>query len=813
MRDRAGRLLRREGLMLGAISVLLGTIYRIVTSLVFFLQADEEIFAYDSYYFILGESFDFIVRKIGAYLGYPFLLSLWFRVFGVSMVWGRLFSVLCSSVFLLFVFLTIRKVSNDARSAMLGTLLLALLPFPLRYGHIILTEPLVWAVLSAGLYLLVRGVKEDRWGLLFFSGMICAVAFFIRRSALILPFVVVPSLLWVHREYFGKMVKGSLSWISGFLMPFAGGIAGFMIYFGWDRLQEIRWTRIPNITPEWTIDLQGLSSYEYALYTLQPTIWKGTFLVMLVMIGGLVMLMSLFRDRWKAVYAAAFLWPAFMRVAFDMHMGGLDLARMMVIPSIVLFSDRTIRKDHRFFLALSILIGSTVGFSSVRLSGDIWNVVIYLSAAGLVLLYLSDRLQSRMLSSILMAGGLISLYLITFKEPQIAELVRFSLPVITMVYGMSLVLAREVPDELPLTVVGAFVPMVFLYPGIPVWAMMVGALAVVLGIVPLIMGREHFRWSRTRFAYPLISVLSVFFIPNGMPLWGIYLPFIGMVLFMLPTFIRSHFMTSISRVIPVTGTFLAFCLAFYSTGSLTMSLLAAVIIGSASAFLKHLEPTSMMWRENVGEKISVVLLMLVVGYLAFYVYYAWTEVYMTEFLFPAVVIGGLLLWTLGKVRPGKDEGSSSERFVSRILSRRSGRGTSALFLAFLILSVPVSVGIYLDDDWFREEAMDKRPYMRTIIEVASWIEDNSEEGDVILAWHCYAIEADRETVIEVSNARIYNAYTVVDDMEDGNVSLFVRDWYTDHGIWQDQKVFQEYILENFVIDRVIDGNECWIRVT
>ena len=117
----------------------------------------------------------------------------------------------------------------------------------------------------------------------------------------------------------------------------------------------------------------------------------------------------------------------------------------------------------------------------------------------------------------------------------------------------------------------------------------------------------------------------------------------------------------------------------------------------------------------------------------------------------------------------------------------------------------------MESDWFVEEGMDKRPYMRTIEEIAGWIEDNTEESDMVLSWHCYAVESGRETIIEVSNAGIYDGVRVTADMEEMGVDVFVQCWYTDHGLWKNQPLFREYILSNFHMDRVIDGNYCWLR--
>jgi hypothetical protein len=355
-------------------------------------------------------------------------------------------------------------------------------------------------------------------------------------------------------------------------------------------------------------------------------------------------------------------------------------------------------------------------------------------------------------------------------------------------------------------------PMMIMDPELEIWEFLIVGVAVIMGMLPLLGRIDERMWARIRFGYPLIAILSAFFVPSDMPDWGVYLPLLGMSMFMVSYFIEPKIMVRISKIIPITGAIVAFTLAYYTTRDLTLSLLASVLVGSASTIMSQLDKVSLLWKEKVGSRISILLLMLVIGYLAFYIYYAWTEVYLTEFLFQAVIIGGLLLWMLKGTHPRIRFEKIGDSYRKTIMPFRIRRSTSGMFILFLVISIPISVGFYMQDSWFKEENMDQRPYMRTIREISGWIEDNSEEDEPILAWHCYAVQADRETIIEVSNARIYNGRLVIEDMEERNVSLFVRDFYIDHGIWRDQPVFQEYILTHFVIDRMIDGNECWIRV-
>ncbi|MFW3146990.1 MAG: ArnT family glycosyltransferase [Thermoplasmatota archaeon] len=810
--ERFKQLLRKEALVLGVLVVLVGTVYRLFMTFVMFLQADEEIFSYDAYFFILGRSFEFITGKIGAYIGYPMVLSVWFRIFGVSLISARFFSVLCSAVMLLFVYLTLKKIVSSPRTAFLGTLLLAVLPFPLRYGHVVLSEPMAWAMVTPGIYLLVLGSKGGKWYHFFLAGFLIGSAFFVRRSALVLLLMLFPALLWTARFDIRRIFKEAFTFLGGFLAPMVLGIFSLVIFFGWDKLVELRWTRVPNLTPEWAVDMSRNSGFDNAAFVLQPTSWVAAGMMLLLMGGLSVLLISLFKDRWKGVYASAFLWPALIRMLFEMELGKLEMARLMVLPIVAIFVSRAYKKDNGFYLSLSILLGSSVAFSNVFLSGDIWNVVIYCSVGGIVLLYLADRLQSRLLALMPLFGGMISLYLITFKEPQIAGIVIYALPVIGITYGMALPVLKEAPKGLPIVTAGLFVPMLFLAEGPSGLQWAAGLIAILFSLAILILDRWKHLWNLIRFLAPALSLCAVLFVPEGFPFWGIYLPVLGMAMFMVSSFFRLGLMERLNHFVPLTGGILGFVLIMIGTEDILLSGIGAVYVSGASVVIKNAELLSTIWREKVGEQISVILFMLVVGYLAFYVYYGWTEVYMMEFLVPAALVGGLLIWVFRDTHIKVKTQKTANGYRRTLTPLRIRRRSSVVLMALVVMSVPLSAGAFLSDDWFMEESMDKRPYMRTMDEIGDWLRDNSAEDEKILAWHCYAIEADRETILDVTNAAIYNGRLVIQEMEESGVRLFVKDWYLDHGLWENQPYFQDYILSNFVIERMVDGNECWIRV-
>ena len=797
---------KKRTVMAGILITIAAILYRTVMAKVLFLQADEEIFSYNAYLFELGRSFEFMTGRIGAYIGYPFLLSIWFRIFGTSFFSARMFSVVCMGIVVLFAYMTLLKITENWKISVAGSLLLAVLPFPLRYGNMVLSEPLAWAFISISAYVLVLALKDQKWYLFLISGFVAAPAVAVRRSALILPLVLFPALIWINRSSLKRILKEAFPWLGGFLIPAAGGFIAFVVHFGWSKLEELRFFR----APEFTVG----STFENVFYTLHPVSWKGAALAIFLLFGCAVLLMSLFRDRWKIAFASAFLWAAFMRIALGTEgLSDQEMARLMVIPVVVLFAKGMYAGKWQLYASITILFGSAVAFSTLTLTGDIWNVVIYSSAGALMLLYLNDRLDSRLLGYALLAGGMVLLVIVSEKEPQIRDIVLTILPVAGVCFSYSIPSVKNPGMGIPVTMVSMVFPLLW-FSDAPLHAFAGGLIVVSLAAVLVYSIRVGKKWSVIRYIPVLASLGFIFLLPDEIPAWGVYLPILGIVIFDLAPLLRFGILKRVGDFMPVTGFFLAFLLAWIGTGDPILSLFSAVMVGAASSAIVNANSLASVWKEKVGERISLPLIMLVVGYLAFYVYYAWTEVYLTEFLLQATLIGGLLLWVLAGKGNGVDSGRSPGKGMIGRIAKKYGpvnRPSVAIFLLIIVISLPISVNAYHESDWFVEEPMDQRPYMRTIEGVANWIVENTEEGEFVLVWHCYAVEADRETIIMTSNARRYDGRALIEEMESSGVDLFVRDYYTDIGIWSGQPHFQRYIRSNFHIDRVIDGNECWIR--
>jgi len=804
---------------IASLSVMLtGVAARLFMAKVLFLQADEEIFSYDAYYFILGEPIDFIVRKIGAYIAYPFVLSLWFRLTGVSFIGARVFTVICWALVILFVFLTLKELTGDRRASIAGTSIFSLLPFPLRYGSMVLSEPMAWVFVACSFMMLVMAVRRKRWYLYAASGVVGVLASFSRRSALILFFIVVPYLLWTNRGSVSRALSSTASWFLGFVAPLAAFVGAFIASFGWDRLVEMGWASIPRFTKDFQLDVGDAGLIDNALYTLQPSMFKMGPVLLLLGMGLSVMYVSLLRDRWKGVFLMAVLYPMAVRIAFDTALDTVPMFALMAMPVLAVPLVRRRSLDDRHLLAIALLLSSSVAFSSFVLLGDIWNVIMYTSMAALGLIYLEDRVSGRTMTPVMVAGGAVLLSLIAMKEPQVEKLVLTVSSISVLCLCPMTIAARKRPGNLHLW---------FLVPGLLPAAvapgsttLAAGAFMAVLGVLCIAIVRDD-RMFRT-LKYPLASgaVVGIFIIPSWVPMWMV----IAVVLYMAgASALTIRPGPDLGSVLPAAGLAIVSALVCLSYGSdIHQVLFAAVLVGSVVLVAGKAREATTLMRAKVGHDISLLCTMMVLGYLSFYVYYGWTEVYLTEFMVASAIAGGLFLSTLsGRTRDlsaGKGQtggvprqGIGGSKVISRMVKVSVPVTWRSAIVVVLLISSVVSVGSFLNDSWFREEGMDRRPYMRTIEEISAWVRDNSDEGEEVLVWHCYAVQADRETIIEVSNAKVYDGRKVVADMEEMGVDVFVLCWYTNHGIWEGQERFQEYILTNFHLDRVIDGNLCFLR--
>lgn len=127
---------------------------------------------------------------------FPYSVSASFVAFGESVLAARVPSILAGGGLLVSTYALGRTVFDDVRTALVGTVLLASLPYVQLYTGRVQTDALMVCLVTASLAAIVRGYKREtgyrRWLLL--GGGLFAAAFAAKQPAVLLPAIV---LLWL----------------------------------------------------------------------------------------------------------------------------------------------------------------------------------------------------------------------------------------------------------------------------------------------------------------------------------------------------------------------------------------------------------------------------------------------------------------------------------------------------------------------------------------------------------------------------------------------------------------------------------------
>jgi hypothetical protein len=380
-----------------------------------------------------------------------------------------------------------------------------------------------------------------------------------------------------------------------------------------------------------------------------------------------------------------------------------------------------------------------------------------------------------------------------------------------MVLSLSLLAADRLPKGIHLGFLACPVLLVVLEPTSII--IICSTFIAIGGTVIFLIRDDEKRLGKARYPLGALSAAAALLVPSWVPLWMI----IAVVIISLGALIRYRFIKGHSDpiwgiiMVPLIGTVLVWLRTADPVDTMLAASILIMVISGALSFGAMV----LRWEKVIDPRASLLMVLLVISYIAFYVYYGWTEVYMTEFMVTASIVGGLLVHVMASEIEVRGK-AGIPPLVGQLMRRRRivpkmGPIWKVSMMALLVISTPCSIASFLDDNWFTEESMDKRPYMRTIERISTWIDENTDESESIVAWHCYAVQSDRETLLDVTNAARYDGGAIARQMEEKGVRVFILCYYTDHGLWYDQPEFQHYILSNFRVDLVVDGNMCFIR--
>ena len=746
-----------EAKVVVALILLAGVAARL--SLLYFapVEPDEEIYSYTSWEVMEGKGvFSSRVPRAPVYF---YTVALIYRVGGVSLELSRLLSVAASTLTILAVYLIAKKISSE-KAALLSAALFALSPFTLRYSYVALTEPYQWLFLSFSLYFFIRAVEDEGVRYLLLSGLLIAAAAGVRRSSLAVPIGLFFCLIYLRWGMGAKRIIRDLAvFTSSVVLPFGLPLYIAFRYMGGEGLRRFitfKGAEVGLYQDPWWI---GIQLTWYAPVLLASLAVSVLYIVWRLAPGGR-------KEDILGIGALASLF--LLKVSTSWEWGAESAFIMMPYALIILLVLREQLPPWLppFMLSLAAVLSIEV------FMGSFFKLVIYITGftvGAYLLLSVSSNRYAPYITPVL-TSALIFLYL-QKREPHLLEILQ------------ALSLALIVSSALLYPLLKRYI-----WPAISASAVAL-ALLHLSGLLP----------SPLPLIPPLISSVAFPLIARapGERFKALQLPFALLPLLSLALLAPERTVILLALVISASFLILRHPAAEKRRGASLASLLLLPPLLllfhqdlkalSSILFLYILLFTVVAAPRGLNLRRSTPLLLSSVATLGFYMRYAIMTVYTYEFT------------------------PSSAAFTGTVLGRGGERGIiRRVAIPLVVLSALLSATIYSTSPYFVRNEPDQHPYMETVRDVARIIDERTEEGEYILAWHTFAVESQRKTIIEVSNARYYPPGEVIDEMERRGVRLYVNDFFLQKLLFS-KEVFREYILGNFTLVEEVEGIEIYER--
>ena len=132
---------------------------------------------------------------------YPFIVSLFYGVFGVSDFYGRFLSVLFSLFTIYGLYLLVRKIISE-KTALWAAFIYAIIPLNIFYSRAFMPESMMLMFIVYGIYFFLLWLENEKWSNFIFSALFISLAVLLKIPTL---YIGLP-LLWLAMQKYGKKV-------------------------------------------------------------------------------------------------------------------------------------------------------------------------------------------------------------------------------------------------------------------------------------------------------------------------------------------------------------------------------------------------------------------------------------------------------------------------------------------------------------------------------------------------------------------------------------------------------------------------------
>ncbi len=175
---------------------IVGFVLRLIAALNLSVSADDMHFSVHAINFLKSDKLVTYDQSSGLWYS---VSDVFYSLFGISQLTSRLAALIFGSLSIIVLYLLIKELF-DERAGLIGALLLAVSPFHIKYT---ISEMDVMAVFFVffGMYLFIKGLKDEKKNLYLFSGISLGLAIFTKVYALLfIPVFVSYYFYFIHKK-------------------------------------------------------------------------------------------------------------------------------------------------------------------------------------------------------------------------------------------------------------------------------------------------------------------------------------------------------------------------------------------------------------------------------------------------------------------------------------------------------------------------------------------------------------------------------------------------------------------------------------